>query len=107
MTDRLKVVIAGINGRMGIASARLILGDPQLELVGAFGTAKAAYVGKDVGSLTHGATTGILVSNSIEDLKGQNSSPMYSWISPLPTPRLNTPSLRCNTAFALSSGSPD
>ena len=68
MTRRIKVVIAGINGRMGKASANLILGDPDLELVGAFGKAGAPYVGSDVGALTRNASTGILVSNRIEDL---------------------------------------
>jgi 4-hydroxy-tetrahydrodipicolinate reductase len=68
MADLVKIVIAGINGRMGIASARLILGDPQMKLVGAFGSPGAAYVGQDVGKLTDSAATDILVSNSIEDL---------------------------------------
>jgi 4-hydroxy-tetrahydrodipicolinate reductase len=68
MADRIKVVIAGINGRMGKASARLILEDPELELVGAFGPAGASYVGADIGTLTHMPTTGILVSNRIEEL---------------------------------------
>lgn len=68
MTDRIKVVISGINGRMGKASARLISDEDQLELVGAIGRPKASYVGEDAGKLTTGAPTGILVSNLIEDL---------------------------------------
>ena len=68
MSKPIKVAIAGINGRMGKASARLVLADPQLELVGAFGRPKAPYVGQDVGQIAQMPTTGILVSNSIEDL---------------------------------------
>src|SRR5438309_929257 len=68
MADRIKVVIAGINGRMGKASAGLILADPELELVGAFGRPGADYAGLDVGSLTQKTPAGILVSNRIEEL---------------------------------------
>jgi len=63
-----RVAIAGINGKMGRASARAILADPELALAGAFGKAGADYVGKDVGELASHLDTGILVSNSIEDL---------------------------------------
>jgi 4-hydroxy-tetrahydrodipicolinate reductase len=68
MPNTIKVVISGINGRMGRASARLIAEDPLFELVGAIGSPKASYVGEDAGKLTLGAATGILVSNSIEDV---------------------------------------
>lgn len=68
MAGSIKVVISGINGRMGKASARLIAGDPDLELAAAIGRPDAPYVGADVGELTTGATTGILVSNVIDDL---------------------------------------
>lgn len=68
MSKPIKVVISGIHGRMGKASARLVLEDPQLELVGAVGRRNAPYAGKDVGEIAQVSTTGILVSNSIEDL---------------------------------------
>src|SRR5574341_234679 len=61
MAGKLKVVIAGINGRFGRASARAVLGQDDLELVGAFGKPGADYVGKDVGELASTLDTGILV----------------------------------------------
>jgi 4-hydroxy-tetrahydrodipicolinate reductase len=69
MPNTIKVVISGINGRMGKASVRLIADDPQFELVGAIGSPKAAYVGEDAGKLTIGTPNGIIVSNSLEELK--------------------------------------
>lgn len=51
MATKIKVAIAGINGRMGRASASAIASDPELELVGAFGRAGADYVGKEVAEL--------------------------------------------------------
>jgi len=66
----LKIAIAGVNGRMGRASARLVLSSEGFELVGAIGKKGADYIGKSVESLlnlppTNGA--GILVSNGIEE----------------------------------------
>jgi 4-hydroxy-tetrahydrodipicolinate reductase len=68
MAEQIKVVISGINGRMGKASARLISEDPQYKLVGAIGKPGASYVGEDAGKITSGAAAGILVSNAIDDL---------------------------------------
>lgn len=68
MAEPIKVVIAGINGRMGKASARLVLADNSFCLVGATGRPKATYVGEDIGSLIGEKPAGILVSNAIEDL---------------------------------------
>jgi 4-hydroxy-tetrahydrodipicolinate reductase len=68
--NKIKVVIAGINGRMGRASAQAILSNSRFDLVGAFGKSGAKYVGKDINDLigTPGpARTGILVSNGIQD----------------------------------------
>lgn len=42
-----------------------------MQLVGGFGKANASYVGQDVGQILHTSTTGILVSNSIEDLPAE------------------------------------
>jgi 4-hydroxy-tetrahydrodipicolinate reductase len=64
----INVIIAGIGGRMGKASAVSILADAQLRLVGGFDKPGAPCVGQDIGQLTGSATTGILVSNGIEDL---------------------------------------
>ncbi len=52
MTERIKVAIAGVNGRMGRASLTPILTDGAFELVGAFGRAGAKYIGCDVSELT-------------------------------------------------------
>jgi 4-hydroxy-tetrahydrodipicolinate reductase len=68
MGQRVKVAIAGINGRFGRASARAVLEDRDLELVGAFGRSDAPYVGQDVGELASTLKTGILVSNGFLDL---------------------------------------
>jgi len=68
MVEKIKVTIAGINGRFGRASARAILADPDLELVGAFGRAGAAYVGQELGNVAHTLNTGILVSNGFLDV---------------------------------------
>ncbi len=68
MSERIKVVIAGINGRMGRASARLLSGSEEAQLAGAFGRPGAGYVGKDTGELTGAGSWGILVSNDLEGL---------------------------------------
>ncbi len=69
-TRTVKVVIAGINGRMGRASAQAIFSNPEFELVGAYGSASAPYVGTDVRSIAGVApdnNTAILVSNDFFD----------------------------------------
>src|SRR5437870_11803110 len=72
MADKIKVAIAGINGRMGRASCTALLGEPDFVVTGCFGKAGAPYVGKDVGTLVNTAETGILVSDGIEKaLAGQ------------------------------------
>jgi 4-hydroxy-tetrahydrodipicolinate reductase len=68
MSAPIKVVIAGINGRMGKASAKLLSEDSAFQIVGAFGPRGSSYAGQDLAQLTGAGTTGILVSNSIEDL---------------------------------------
>lgn len=68
MGERIRVAIAGINGKMGQASAKAILADKELQLVGGFGKAGASYVGKDLAGFAGGAETGILVSNGISDV---------------------------------------
>src|SRR5438067_2426944 len=66
MADKIKVLIAGINGRMGRASARALLSEPDFEVCGAFGKSSAPYSGKDLGTLVNTAETGILVSDGID-----------------------------------------
>jgi 4-hydroxy-tetrahydrodipicolinate reductase len=69
-TRTVKVVIAGINGRMGRAGAHAVFSNPDFELVGAFGSASAPYVGTDVRSILGVAgddNAGILVSNDFSE----------------------------------------
>jgi 4-hydroxy-tetrahydrodipicolinate reductase len=62
-----KVAIAGINGKMGRASASAILGDPELELIGAFGKAGSSYAGKSmVAGFSSDNSMAVMVSDSIE-----------------------------------------
>lgn len=68
MGAKVKVVIGGVNGRFGRASARAIVEDDELELAGAFGKPGAAYVGHDVGDLAGILKTGILVSNGFSEI---------------------------------------
>ena len=63
-----KIVIAGIAGRMGRASAKAILGEADLVLVGGFDQPGSRIVGQDIGALaaTGDDSTGILVSNDFK-----------------------------------------
>ena len=54
MGARIRVVIGGIHGKMGRASAAAILADSELEIVGAFDKAGQAYIGAEVASLLNG-----------------------------------------------------
>ncbi|MBI1270952.1 4-hydroxy-tetrahydrodipicolinate reductase [bacterium] len=66
MGSKIKVVIAGVNGKMGRASLGALTGLDDIEVVGAFGRAGAAYVGKDLSSLGGGsADTGVKVSEDL------------------------------------------
>lgn len=70
--NRIKVAIAGVNGRMGRASLTPVLTDGHFELVGAFGRQGARYVGCDISELTDalevGSHLGMAVSNTFEDM---------------------------------------
>src|SRR5579883_2477466 len=64
----IKVAIAGINGRMGRASAPVILADSELKLVGAFGKADAAYVGSDIAEVASlKQDTGVKISKKADE----------------------------------------
>lgn len=68
MVQKITVVIGGINGKMGRASALAIMADDELELVGAFGRAGASYCGTPVASLAGlaapaGSTDPVIGSN--------------------------------------------
>lgn len=68
MDNQTKIAIAGINGKMGRFTANLVLAQPELKLVGAFGSPGASYVGRDIGDLVMSPKTGILVSNGFQDI---------------------------------------
>ncbi len=69
---RIKVAVAGINGRMGRASLSPILRDGAFELIGAFGRKGAPYVGCDLSEFTDatedGSQLGLPVSSTFDDL---------------------------------------
>lgn len=66
MTMPIRVVLAGINGRMGRLASRIVAEDGDFELAGAIGKPGAAYIGKDVGEVTKSAPTQILICDDIE-----------------------------------------
>lgn len=75
-TDTIKVIIAGVNGRMGRAFVQAFHGANDIQIVGAWGREKADYVGSDIAEVAAvpGSTrTGILVSSGflecIENVK--------------------------------------
>lgn len=76
MSSAIRVAIAGINGRMGRASAKFLLEDPDFILCGAAGRAGASYVGKtiaqliniDVESPGHRQASSISISPSVAEL---------------------------------------
>ncbi|MDR3612476.1 MAG: 4-hydroxy-tetrahydrodipicolinate reductase [Candidatus Obscuribacterales bacterium] len=71
----IKVAVAGVTGRMGRASIKAILSDPELKLTGGFASANSALIGTDLADLNATATspdsgirdkTGILVSRDFK-----------------------------------------
>lgn len=74
--NRIKVAIAGVNGRMGRASLSPVLHDGAFELVGAFGRKGARYVGCDISEFTdavdEGNHLGMGVSDSFEEMLAQD-----------------------------------
>jgi 4-hydroxy-tetrahydrodipicolinate reductase len=66
MTKPIRVVLAGINGRMGRLSSKIIDDDSDFVLTGAIGRPGSAYIGKDVGELTHGKKNDVLISEDAE-----------------------------------------
>ena len=70
-TKKIKVAIAGINGRMGRASISALLADDRFAVVGAFGRCGANYVGQDLSTFVTPHTdilSGIKVSDSFESM---------------------------------------
>lgn len=70
----MKVAVAGVNGKMGRASVQMILGDPELQLTGAFGRRGASYAGKNmIAGFSGDSSTAVVVSDNIEDCFKQNA----------------------------------
>lgn len=99
MTQPIKVVIAGINGKFGKASAAAIHADEELQLVGAFGREDAAYVGKDVADVAQlsGGAIGVAVSKNVKECL-ESSSPDVLLDFSLTQPAVD------HAVFALSNG---
>lgn len=74
MPEKKKVIIGGINGRMGRASSRLLLDSDEFELVGAYGKADASYVDLDLGELLSLPETGIKISKDFTSANSTNKS---------------------------------
>jgi 4-hydroxy-tetrahydrodipicolinate reductase len=67
--QKVKVAIAGINGRMGKAAYGVFAQDEQLALTGVFGRSGAAYVGSDVAKLTgHSSSYQLKVASGLKQL---------------------------------------
>lgn len=66
MTKPMRVVLAGINGRMGRLSCRVIEDDGDFILTGAIGRPGASYIGKEVGEITHRQGTEVHITDNLE-----------------------------------------
>lgn len=72
---RVKVVIAGVNGRMGRAALAALANDPGIDVVGAFGRKGAHYVGRPLNELApeQKSLTGLAIADSFGSVL--NASP--------------------------------
>jgi 4-hydroxy-tetrahydrodipicolinate reductase len=71
---KIKVAIAGINGRMGRAAINALIADDDVQIVGAFGRQGADYVGKDLGHFLNTnpeKPMGISAGGSFEEMMSQ------------------------------------
>jgi 4-hydroxy-tetrahydrodipicolinate reductase len=68
MYTKKKVAIGGINGRMGRASAKLIIESDDFELVGAIARPGATYANTDLGLLHGQKANGIIISKDFNAL---------------------------------------
>ncbi|MHB1419969.1 MAG: 4-hydroxy-tetrahydrodipicolinate reductase [Bacillota bacterium] len=71
MKQKVKVIVSGAAGRMGQAVCKGILGDSEMDLVGAVDTYQ---VGVDIGSLLGVEETGVLINGNLMDVI-DNQSP--------------------------------
>lgn len=67
MTKPIRVVLAGINGRMGRLSCRVVSEDGDFALTGAIGRPGSSYIGKDVGELTLGQKLQVHITENVEE----------------------------------------
>jgi len=63
MSNRIKVVVAGAKGRMGKEVVKMVLGDPELQLVAAINRSPEAI---DVGSMVGLSPCGITLTDNLE-----------------------------------------
>lgn len=74
MPEKKKVIIGGINGRMGRASSRLLLESDEFEIAGAYGKTDASYVGLDLGELLALPKTGVTISKDFKSALEKNKT---------------------------------
>ncbi len=67
----IKVIIAGITGRMGRNIAELVEHEPQLELAAAFEAAGSEYRGRDAGEVLFGVKNGIIIADTLDAVINQ------------------------------------
>ncbi len=65
MTKPIRVVLAGINGRMGRLSSRIIADNADFDLAGAIGRPGSSYIGKDVGEVIQYELMSVVVSDNV------------------------------------------
>jgi 4-hydroxy-tetrahydrodipicolinate reductase len=75
-TKNISLIVAGINGRMGKATAAAIHRDDSIKLVGAFGRSGAKYTGKSISELgiTNNNGKDVRVSNDLDSCLAELSS---------------------------------
>lgn len=64
----IRVIVTGINGRMGRYCTRLFAESADFKLIGATGRPGAGYVGKDCGELVGLLKTGVVIAGGLADL---------------------------------------
>jgi 4-hydroxy-tetrahydrodipicolinate reductase len=65
---KLRTIIAGAGGRMGVANVRAVAAHPELELVGALDRSGSSAIGKDVGLLAGLEELGIIITDDADAL---------------------------------------
>ena len=68
MSKPIRVVLAGINGRMGRLSCRIVAEDADFELVGAIGRSGSAYIGKAAAEISQCASLRVPVTDNLDEV---------------------------------------